>query len=153
MRFFSTVGGQLSRGSAEAAGMDIRCSEDFTLPPARTVGYPNENDRVEPTVVKVKTGLHIEVPTGYVGILRERSGLGSKGIAVRAGVIDSDYRGEVVVCLQNLSSISHSFKKGDRIAQLVVQPYLQCEGILVTNVEELSGSERGSKGFGSSGLS
>lgn len=98
---------------------------------------------------KVKTDVAVMIPEGYVGLIRDRSGLGSKGISVTAGVVDHGYTGEVVVCLTNHSSDPYYIKEGDRIAQLVVLP-CYCEDIEV--VEDLGAAKRGEKGFGSSGL-
>jgi len=96
------------------------------------------------------TGVAIEIPEGYVGIIKDRSGLAAKqGITVLAGVIDSGYRGEIKVVLFNSSpGLFKSIKKGDKIAQLVILPLPAFE---VNEVEELSEAERGIKGFGSSG--
>lgn len=96
---------------------------------------------------KLRTGLAVQIPPGYVGIIKERSGLGSKGIQVRGGVIDSDYRGEIVVMLQASGNGTTTINPGDKIAQLVVVPCLTD----FEEVEELTPTERGEKGFGSTG--
>ena len=93
----------------------------------------------------------MEIPEGYFGGVYARSGLSSKkglrpGNCV--GIIDSDYRGEIKVPLHNDSDIVQSIKTGDRIAQLIIQPYLSVE---FEEADELSGTERGSGGFGHSG--
>lgn len=97
------------------------------------------------------TSLCVAIPSGCVGLVFARSGLGTKhGIVPRncVGVIDSGYRGEIKVTLQNLSSISYSVHRGDRIAQLVVMPCVHCKMQLV---DELDDTERGSDGYGSTG--
>lgn len=96
----------------------------------------------------VGTGVAMEIPEGYFGSIRERSGLARKGIGVGGGVVDSGYRGEVCVLLRNLSGHRFFFSAGERIAQMVVQPYARVE---VEVVKEVSGSERGEDGFGSTG--
>ena len=107
---------------------------------------------VEPhATVMIKTGLAIEIPEGYVGLVFARSGIASKrGLAPanKVGVIDSDYRGEWMVALHNHSDVTATVDGGERIAQVVVVPYVQ--GGFV-EVEELSDTERGEGGFGSTG--
>jgi len=97
----------------------------------------------------VKTGISIAVPEGHYGRVAPRSGLAVKNfIDVGAGVIDSDYRGEVGVVLFNFSDINFEIKKGDRIAQLIIEKISNPE-ILV--VESLDNTDRGDCGFGSTG--
>ena len=102
------------------------------------------------STVFVGTGVAVEIPEGYVGLVFARSGLASKqGLAPanKVGVIDSDYRGEIKVALFNHSTESRAIKQGERIAQMVVVPFLKCdfcEG-------ELSETARGEGGFGSTG--
>lgn len=100
----------------------------------------------------IQTGLSLEIPNGYVGLIYARSGLASKnGIAPtnKVGVIDSDYRGELMVALYNQSNSNYIIENGLRIAQLVITPYIQVE---FEEVEELDSTERGQGGFGSTGL-
>jgi dUTP pyrophosphatase len=118
------------------AGWDLRAKESFTLAPHEW--------RV------IKTGVRTEIPQGYVGIIKERSGLGAKGLAVRAGVIDSDYRGEIGVVIQNLTNDQREFEEGDRIAQLVVMNCLLDAVIKFDG--EITETERGEGGFGSTGI-
>ena len=99
----------------------------------------------------VKTGLAIELPTGYAGLIYARSGLATKkGLAPanKVGVIDSDYRGEIMVPLLNHSSEVQQIEPGERIAQLIITPYLK--GIF-NEVDELTETVRGTGGFGSTG--
>ena len=101
----------------------------------------------------VPTGLALEIPHGYVGLVHPRSGLAIKsgiGIVNAPGTIDSGYRGEIQVILFNFdTSATFYYKSGDRIAQLVIQ---KVEHAKFVQVEALDDSERGSGGFGSSGL-
>lgn len=101
--------------------------------------------------VIVGTSLFMELPEGYEGQIRPRSGLAkNKGITVlnAPGTIDADYRGEVKVLLVNLSHETHNINDGERIAQLIIARH---ESISWEEVENLSASERGEKGYGSSG--
>lgn len=107
---------------------------------------------IEPHTTKfIHTGIAIEIPDGYFGAVFARSGLASKqGLrpANCTGVCDSRYRGEYMVALHNDSDASKSVRSGDRIAQLVVMPYLNIE---FDEVDELTSTERGDDGFGSTG--
>ena len=119
--------------------MDIRAylKNDLDIPPMERA--------------KIPTGLKIEIPEGFEGQVRSRSGLALKhGIAVlnSPGTIDSDYRGELEIILINLSPQTFTVKNCDRIAQLVIAPVVQAD-LLETNC--LSETERGSGGFGSTG--
>lgn len=130
-----------TKGSAEAAGLDLYAYldelESITLRPHQSV--------------VVNTGIAVEIPKGNFGGIYARSGLACKqGLrpANCVGVIDSDYRGEILVCLRNDSDIEQTFYNGDRIAQLVIQPYTEVE---LVEIDELDNTERGKGGFGSSG--
>ena len=117
------------------AGFDLYASEDAIV---------RCRDR---TVVK--TGLSLRIPEGMAGLIWPRSGLSVKsGIDVLAGVIDSGYRGEIMVCLYNTSSEVVDIKRGDRIAQIIFQEVPSTTLILS---DDLGASQRGSNGFGSTG--
>ena len=99
----------------------------------------------------IKTGIALEVPVGYAGLIYARSGLASKkGLAPanKVGVVDSDYRGEVMVALHNHSSEDKTIEPNERIAQFVIAPYLKAE---FEEVDSLDDTTRGSGGFGSTG--
>jgi len=99
--------------------------------------------------VTIKTGISLEIPEEYVGLIWPRSGMSVKnGIDVLAGVVDSGYRGEIMVCLLNTSKKWMDIKEGDRIAQILFQevPHFQLQ-----EVEMLQNSDRGEGGFGSTG--
>jgi len=117
------------------AGYDLCCVEDVIV---------RAGERVS-----VKTGVAVAIPEGYVGLIWPRSGLAVKnGIDVLAGVIDSGYTGEIVVCILNTDTFyDHHFKKGDKIAQIIFQPYLTFD---LQQVQSLENTDRGTKGFGSS---
>ena len=130
-----------TRGSEEAAGLDLYACID--------IGYI---EIMPHSSVMIDTGIAIAIPKGNFGGIYARSGLACKrGLrpANCVGVIDSDYRGEVKVCLQNDSSEWQKIYSGERIAQLIIQPYTDVE---LTEVDELDDTERGKGGFGSSGI-
>ena len=126
-------------GSAEAAGADLyACLEE-----AVTI-QPGE-------VYWVSTGIALEVPKGCAGLVYARSSLGAKrGLAPanKVGVVDSDYRGEVMVALHNHGKDAQTIEAGERIAQMVIAPYVTASFILS---EELDDTVRGEGGFGSTG--
>lgn len=128
-----------TRGSKEAAGVDLyACIEK----PITILAH---------STVMIGTGLTMELPNGYFGGIFARSGLATKeGLrpANCCGVIDSDYRGEYIVALHNDTDEAKLIMPNQRIAQLVVMPYLPIE---FKEVNELSETERGDEGFGSTG--
>lgn len=110
------------------------------------------NARLEPFEVQsISTGIYIEIPVGYFGRIEERSSMGSKGVSIRGRILDRIYRGEIKVMLHNLSGTQVTIEKGDKIAQLVIIPYADPRLIKVESVEDLSSTDRGSNGFGSTG--
>lgn len=116
------------------AGYDLYSIENITIP-----AYER---------VTIKTGISLAIPNHCVGLIWPRSGLSvKKGIDVLAGVIDSTYRGEIMVCLLNTSNIDMKINIGDRIAQIIFQEY---NNAIFQVVEELDNTTRGDKGFGSS---
>ena len=125
--------------SASAAGADLYAAIDkaLTIEAGQTVLVP--------------TGVAMEIPEGFVGLVYARSGLATKkGLAPanKVGVIDSDYRGEIMVALHNHSNKSAEIEAGERIAQIVLTPYLTAQFEIA---DELSSTERGAGGFGSTG--
>ena len=90
----------------------------------------------------------MEIPAGFVGLIRDRSSMGKRGITTLAGVVDAGYRGEVLVMLHNLNEESIEFEAGSKIAQMLILPVSTAP---VVEVEELADSDRGERGFGSSG--
>lgn len=129
-----------TRGSDYAAGYDLYTADIFTQIP---VGETR----------MIGTGVCMEIPEGYAGFIFARSGLASKrGLrpANCVGVIDSDYRGEIKVALHNDSCEMQTIKQGDRIAQIVIMPYLAVE---FEETDALNETTRGAGGFGSTGVS
>lgn len=94
------------------------------------------------------TGVHITIPKGYCGFLKSKSGLNVKHDIISDGVIDAGYTGSIVVKLYNHGERDYVVKNGDKITQLVILPVPKCE---LVEVDELEGTERGDRGFGSSG--
>lgn len=126
-------------GSASAAGADLyACIEaPVTIQPGQTVLIP--------------TGLSMEIEEGFAGFIYARSGLATKrGLAPanKVGVIDSDYRGQVMVSLHNHTGVAQSVEPGERVAQIVFAPVYQAS---FCEVEALQNTERGTGGFGSTG--
>lgn len=126
-------------GSEFSAGADLYALADEPI-----VIAPHET-------VLVHTGVAMEIPTGYVGLVFARSGLATKRAlapANKVGVIDSDYRGEIMVALHNHGNEPRTIENGERVAQLVLVPYIAAD---FDEVDELSDTVRGEGGFGSTG--
>ena len=98
----------------------------------------------------LETGLHLAIPEGWVGLVRDRSSIASRGGVLSAGVIDASYRGELKVLMWNLGKEPLVFSQGDKIAQCLVLPHLK-QATEVSSLAELGETERGSGGFGSTG--
>lgn len=129
-----------TRGSAEAAGWDLYAATSY------------DTDIFPLQTVKIGTGIAVEIPKGNFGGIYARSGLATKqGLrpANCVGVIDSDYRGELVVALHNDSNSIQTISAGSRIAQLIIQPYTAVD---LEEVDELDETDRGAGGFGSTGI-
>lgn len=128
-----------SYGSACAAGADLRAllDEPVAIEPHQTL--------------LVHTGISMAIPDGYVGLVYARSGIACKrGLAPanKVGVIDADYRGEIMVALHNHGTTEQTIEPGERIAQIVITPYMTAQ---FEQVESLDDTDRGSDGFGSTG--
>jgi dUTP pyrophosphatase len=99
----------------------------------------------------IETGLHLEIPMGYVGLVKDRSSIASAGLHTMAGVIDASYRGEVKVLMVNLSDAPYTVSVGQKIAQLVVMPIYAQSVDIVETLDDLTETARGDGGFGSTG--
>jgi dUTP pyrophosphatase len=117
-----------------AAGFDIYSHQDVML-------YPGET-------MKIPTGIAIEIPEGFYLRIEDRSGMAAKGIHKAAGIIDSDYRGELIIVLHNSTNEIYRIEKHDRIAQGILTPAMQGH---FTESEDLSETSRGAGGFNSTG--
>ena len=118
------------------AGMDLFCAENISI----AVG-----ERVQ-----VSTGISMEIPEGFVGLIWDKSGLSQKaGLKTLGGVVDSQYRGEIKIGIINLSDKDFVFEKGQKVAQMLIQ---KVERVDLIESENLSDTSRGESGFGSTGL-
>lgn len=127
-----------ARASDGAAGYDLYSCGDYEISPGKSE--------------YIHTGIAVEIPDGFFGAIFARSGLASKyGLrpANCVGVIDSDYRGEIIVCIRNDGEYTGCIESGSRIAQMVLIP---CVCTDITEVSELSETRRGGGGFGSTGI-
>lgn len=117
------------------AGMDIYSAEKVVLKPGQFLA--------------VKTGISMEIPKGFVGLIWDKSGLSTNyGLKVLGGVIDSGYRGEILIGIINLSKKVYTFEAGDKVAQMLIQ---KIENPNIIEVKSLAQTKRGDKGFGSTG--
>ena len=126
-----------TRGSVAAAGSDLYALETVTVPAGGTA--------------IVHTGIAVAIPEGYAGLIYARSGLATKrslAPANKVGVIDADYRGEIMVALHNHGDRAETVDAGERVAQLVVTPFLS---VTFEECDSLGETERGTGGFGSTG--
>lgn len=117
------------------AGLDLYADDDYTL-------FPDDTTRIN-------TGIKMKIPTGYVGLVWDKSSLANLGIHTLAGVIDSNYRGEIIIILKNLSQDILNISHGQKIAQILIQK-LETPEIEEDEIDDKT--ERGEEGFGSSGL-
>lgn len=119
------------------AGWDLRAVERCKVPAGASVS--------------ISTAVHFAIPSGWVGVIKERSGLARyHQIYIHGGVIDASYRGEIQVLLENGGEHTYNIGRGDRIAQMLIIPYLG-GGTAVSSLDQLPLSLRGASGFGSSG--
>ena len=120
---------------ASDAGFDLSSSEDGVIQPGEIAK-------------KINTGVGFELPTGLFGLIRDRSSLAALGIVVTGGVIDTDYRGEIVIMLTNMGKEPFTYKAGDRIAQVIILP---CGFFTFVDSASSDTTARADKGFGSTG--
>lgn len=117
------------------AGLDFFCVEDITIAPGERK--------------QIATGVALEIPEGYVGLVWDKSGLShNHGLHALGGVCDHTYRGEYKMMILNTSNEPYTFKKGEKVVQVLIQPIATVE---IEEVNELSNSVRGDAGFGSGG--
>jgi len=123
-----------TRAHAEDAGMDLYGLEDVVLGPGQGK--------------MARTGIAMAIPTGFVGMIADRSSLGKKGVKTAGGIVDAGYRGEVQVILWNLTQEEIRLGKGERIAQMLIYPIATPA---IREVQNLDETQRGAGGFGSTG--
>lgn len=117
------------------AGLDLYSVEEVEILPGE--------------IKRIKTGLSFELPNGYVGLVWDKSGISQlHGLKILGGVLDAGYRGEVIIGMVNLSNKSYAIQSGDKITQLLIQ---KVERPTIIEVENLSETNRGTGGFGSTG--
>lgn len=124
------------RATSGSAGFDLTSPAAGSIPPGATRLVPLD--------------LSLEIPEGYVGLIKSRSSIAKRAVHVGAGVVDSDYRGPVLVCFTNGGEQSFEFGRGDRIAQILIVAVLQTPMQLIEQ-EEVTATERNEGGFGSTG--
>ncbi len=122
------------KAHADDAGFDLRTPCDVVI-------TPRSSEIID-------TGVHMEIPKGYVGMLKSKSGLNVYGGITCEGVIDAGFTGSIVAKLYNNSSEARHFEKGDKITQIVIMPIPEVE---MKEVDKLEDTERGADGFGSTG--
>lgn len=122
------------KAHAEDAGFDLRTPSAVVIPARDSA--------------TINTGVHIEIPKGYVGMLKSKSGLNVKYGILSEGVIDAGYTGSIVAKLYNNSDTMKIFNVGDKITQLVILPIPEVE---LVKVDKITGGDRGNNGFGSTG--
>ena len=127
-----------TRANSTDAGYDLYAQIDSSS----TIINPKE-------IKLISTGIAMAIPRGYAGLICDRSSMGVKGIHRFAGVVDSGYRGEVKVCLYNSNDRPYLLNSGDRIAQILIQ---KVNDFYLREVDNLNETDRGSGGFGSSGI-
>ncbi len=127
-----------SYAHAGDAAFDLYAAREIVLKPGERASIP--------------TGLVMEIPEGFVGLIWEKSGLSHKnGLKTFGGVVDAGYRGEILIGMMNLSDAPYTFEKNHKVAQMIIQKREDVEIVEVENAAELSDSARGEGGFGSSG--
>lgn len=117
------------------AGFDLYSPDEVTLAPGERKGIPS--------------GLAIEIPDGYVGLIWDKSGLSIKnGLKTVGGVLDAGYRGEIIIGMMNMSDAPYTFEKGHKVAQMLIQ---KVEHADIVEIDELTDTSRGAGGLGSTG--
>lgn len=119
------------------AGYDIRSNQDVVI-------HPGE-------IVFVPTGLHVAIPEGMVGVLKDRSSMARAGLHITGGVIDASYRGEILVVMANRGLAPYTIHINDRIVQMLVVPCYTEIAQIVDSLDDLGATPRGAGGFGSTG--
>lgn len=129
------------------AGLDLRTPFEITVPGSVGLSF-GLTDAVHIGASVINTGVHIDIPIGYVGMIKSKSGLNVKNGLIAEGVIDAGYTGSIVVKLYNMTDMAYHFLAGDKIAQLVIMPFIAPDMEVVTELDE---TDRGNNGFGSTG--
>lgn len=124
-----------TRGTEKSVGLDLYSIKRYVI--------------ASNNIVAIETGISLEIPKGYFGLIAERSGFSlANGLSLKAGVIDEDYRGEVKIIMQNSSDYPVTISSGSKIAQLLLLPAVYAD---IDEVDKLTDTDRGAAGFGSTG--
>ena len=137
-----------TRAHETDAGLDLYTPVDVIVPESTALLMGGKLFPVDIGYATIDTGVHVEIPKGYVGLIKSKSGLMVKHGLTADGTIDSGYVGSIRVKLFNHTSVSYEFKAGDKIAQLVLLPIITPDLEVVDSLED---TERGTGGFGSTG--
>lgn len=135
IKYYSETGLEMTKAHTDDAGFDLRTPVPFTLP--------------SHSYWVVDTGIHVDIPKGYAGLIVSKSGLNVNHSVQTTGLIDSGYTGSIVVKLYNFGMDDYDFNTGDKISQLMIIPIPRVKAIKVKPFRKKT--ERGAKGFGSSG--
>tara|TARA_Y100000310_G_scaffold290476_1_gene317703 strand:+ start:1070 stop:1543 length:474 start_codon:yes stop_codon:yes gene_type:complete len=157
VKLFNWIGGNTMGGNPEVGSIEVKkVSSGAKLPSkahATDAGfdlYAAKYSSIPAGETKlIGTGIAMAIPRGYAGLIWDRSSMGVKGLHRFGGVIDSDYRGEIKVCIHNASEESYTISEGHKIAQLIIQ---EVPSFFLREVDTLEETKRGGKGFGSSGI-
>lgn len=134
------------KAHSDDAGFDLKTPIYFTVP-AASIDRLSTNLNAGMTLID--TGVHVEIPKGYVGMIKTKSGINTKRNILTEGVIDAGYTGSIKIKMYNYGCTRQMFERGDKIAQLVIIPIHECNEMTV--VDSLDETERGDNGFGSTG--
>lgn len=137
-----------TRAHTTDAGLDIYAKERVKVPAMKLTDLNGYIGIYKEGSADIDTGVHVEIPEGYVGMLKSKSGLNVRFSLTGEGVIDSGYTGSIRVKLYNHSKKDYVFEKGDKLIQLVIMPIVTPTPVLVESFEE---TDRGNGGFGSTG--
>ncbi len=137
IKYFSSNGNKLEPAHSDDAGLDLRADNAYYINAGCTK--------------VIGTGIYVEIPEGYFGWVADRSSMAKNGLQTAGGIIDAGYRGEIHVVITNLNAhADYVIKSGEKIAQLIIMPCFN-KTVKVDSLEDLSKTERGTDGFGSTG--
>lgn len=157
MKVFLEDGVIFQEPNAGDAGYDLRSKVDMVLPANQVLSKFSPKTGVSKLevgilTIEVPTGVYLEIPSGYVGIVKDKSSRGLQSLKVNAGVIDSTFRGEIIIEIANHSTKDIMIMRGEKVAQLLIVPCITPVIEVVENLSDLTETLRGKQGFGSTGL-
>lgn len=139
MKYYSESGLEIFYGTEHSAGLDLPFYDKNEI---RVIINPGQR-------AKLPTGVHVEIPAGYYGKVDSRSSTSKLGLVLMCSTIDADYRGNIHLVFTNVSNEPVVLDRGVYLAQLIILPYLKVQPVKIDNLSDLSNTERGNKGFGS----